>query len=253
MCIGMVHLPPLPGSPMYDGSSDDQILAKSRADLEALLDAGFDAVSFSNEADRPYLTSVRPETMTLMTWLIGELARDITVPFGCGVLVDPLATLAVARAVKAAFVRLSFGVFAGAFGIEANDPGTILRYRNSIGAADIQVLMNVSPHLGTSLDTRAADALLQSYVSMIEPAAIQVPGSSAGSAPTVDEVARVKRLVGDLPVLAASGTDAASVSKFLDVCDGTIIGSSLKYDGNIWNPIDPERAKNYMRTVLKTR
>jgi uncharacterized protein len=253
VCVGMVHMPPLPGSPMYQGATDHQILAACRADLAALLAAGFPAVSFSNEADRPYLIVARSETITLMTWLITELTRELEIPFGCGVLVDPCATLAVARAVKASFVRLTFGVFAGTFGIEANDPGTILRYRRDIGADEVEILMNVSPHFGSSLDTRAMASIVSSYAAMIEPAAVQVHGLGAGFPPAIDEVAQVKSLVGSLPVLAASGTDAGTVAKFLEVCDGTIVGSSLKYDGHIWNAIDPERARDYMQNALGSR
>ena len=111
----------------------------------------------------------------------------------------------------------------------------------------------ISPHFGSSLDTRDMDAIVRSYVAMIEPAAVQVHGLGAGFAPAIHEVSRVKSLVGSLPVLAASGTDADTAPEFLEVCEGTIVGSSLKYGGQIWNPIDPQRAKDYMKSVLESR
>ena len=37
------------------------------------------------------------------------------------------------------------------------------------------------------------------------------------------------------------------------VADGCIVGSSLKVDGNTWNPVDPERAAEFMRIVRATR
>jgi predicted TIM-barrel enzyme len=88
---------------------------------------------------------------------------------------------------------------------------------------------------------------------MIEPAAVQVHGLGAGYPPPLEEVSRVKKLVGSLPVLAARGTDAGTARSFLQVCDPTIVGSSLKYDGPIRNPIDPGRAKDYMKSVLAAR
>src|SRR5690349_13197953 len=106
--IGMVHLPALPGSPYSEPSSPSALLAASMRDRDALLRAGFDAISISNEGDRPYLTAVPAETVALFTYLACELTRGLEIPFGCGVLIDPRASLAVAGAVGARFVRLSF-------------------------------------------------------------------------------------------------------------------------------------------------
>jgi predicted TIM-barrel enzyme len=39
----------------------------------------------------------------------------------------------------------------------------------------------------------------------------------------------------------------------LKIADGVIVGSSLKADGNTWNPVDPERAKRFMQIVKKMR
>lgn len=247
--IGMVHFKALPGSPYYAGETDQEILEAARADRDALLDAGFTALSFSNEGDRPYLTEAPRETVALMTWLVGELSRDLEVPFGCGVLIDPYATLAVARAVKASFVRVTFGVYAGVFGMEEQDPGQVLRYRDAIRASGVDILMNVSAHFGTSLDSREQTELTKSYVAMVQPAAVQVHGLGAGFAPRVADVAAIKDAVGSVPVLAASGTTVDNVAEFLSVCEGTIVGSSLKYDGVIWNAIDPARASAYMTNV----
>ena len=53
--IAMVHLPPLPGSPLYDqGGGMDAIIDYATLDIEALQAGGIDAVMFGNEGDRPY-------------------------------------------------------------------------------------------------------------------------------------------------------------------------------------------------------
>jgi len=57
--IGMVHFGALPGSPLFDGEAGLEGLIDSISkDLRALQAAGFDAVMFGNENDRPYEFSV---------------------------------------------------------------------------------------------------------------------------------------------------------------------------------------------------
>ncbi|MGL4406530.1 MAG: BtpA/SgcQ family protein, partial [Notoacmeibacter sp.] len=53
--IAMVHLGALPGSPLYDFERGvEGIVEAAGQDLDALCSAGFDAVMFGNENDRPY-------------------------------------------------------------------------------------------------------------------------------------------------------------------------------------------------------
>ena len=144
--IGMVHLPALPGAPCYRGASVEEIMSQVCRDRDALIDAGFDALSFSNEGDAPFLSQAPVETVALMSRLIHEASQGLDVPFGCGFLVDAKATLALARAVGADFVRVSFGVTAGMFGFSDSPAGPLLRYQKEIGAEDVALLINVSAH-----------------------------------------------------------------------------------------------------------
>ena len=53
--IAMVHLGAMPGTPLYDADAGvEGIIRGAKADLAALQSAGFDAVMFGNENDRPY-------------------------------------------------------------------------------------------------------------------------------------------------------------------------------------------------------
>ena len=251
--IGMVHLPALPGSPFAGPISRQELLAAARRDRDILLEVGFDAISISNEGDRPYVSDVPKETVALITWLVSELTRDIAVPFGCGVLIDPRASLAVAQAVGAAFVRLSYGVTAGPFGLLVEHPGEILRYKRTIGADDIAVLANLSPHFSTSLDQRPVAEIARTYWALTEAEAIQVHGAGAGVPPQLSDVVTVKEALPLVPVIVASGITAATVADALAVADGVIVGTSLKYEGQILNPIDPERARAFVNAAREAR
>jgi uncharacterized protein len=251
--IGMVHLAPLPGSPLYRGLTNQQILDAARQDLDTLLAAGFDAVSISNEGDQPYITTMPPETIALFTCIVSELTRGLPIPFGCGMLIDPKASLAVARAVGATFARLSFGVTAGAFGFVADSPGEILRYQSQIGAEAVKLFVGLSAHFSTSLDTRPLPEIARTTAVLAQPDAIQLYGAGAGVPPDLNEVAAVKQAVPEIPVIVASGVTAGTAAAALETGDAIIVGTSLKVDGRLLNPVDPQRADEFMVAVRKAR
>ena len=79
--IGMVHLGAMPGAPLYDaGAGPDGLVQAARDDLLALQAAGFDAVMFGNENDRPYEFDADRATVATMAYVIGRLAPEIAVP-----------------------------------------------------------------------------------------------------------------------------------------------------------------------------
>ena len=251
--IGMVHLLPLPGSPFDPGRSPAEVLSAAQRDLEVLLDAGFDAVSVSNEGDRPYATSIPQEQLAAFTHVLSRLTAGLTVPFGCGMLIDPKASLAVAHAVGADFIRLSFGTMVGSYGVLTEDPAEILRYRHAIGAGDVALYLNLSPHFSTPLDTRPLGEIVRTTVFLCEPDALQVHGAGAGIAPPLEDVAEVRAAAPGTPVIVASGVTLASLPAVLEMADAVSVGTSLKRDGDIWNPVDPERARAFMSAARDAR
>ena len=117
--IAMCHLQPLPGDPYYDKQGGmAKVLDCARRDLHALQNGGVDAIMFSNEFSLPYLTKVEPVTIAAMAHVIGELKKEITVPYGVNCLWDPIASLDLAVAVDAKFIReIISGVYASDFGL----------------------------------------------------------------------------------------------------------------------------------------
>ena len=66
---------------------------------------------------------------------------------------------------------------------------------------------------------------------------IIVTGSLIGAETPIDMLQRVQKVV-KVPVLAGSGVNAKNIHDQLQIADGCIIGSSLKKDGILTNPID---------------
>ena len=133
------------------------------------------------------------------------------------------------------------------------DAGAAFRYRDRLGRRDLALLFNISAEFAYSLDQRSLADRARSAVFSSIPDAILVSGAITGEAAALSEVEAVKRAIPDTPVLANTGVKHATVGDFLRVADGCIVGSSLKVDGNTWNPVDPDRAAEFMRLVRQAR
>lgn len=250
--IGMVHLGALPGTPLYDASQD--LVAAARDELLALQDAGFDAVMFGNENDRPYEFNVDTASTATMAYIIGELKSDITVPFGVNVLWDSMASVALGVATGADFVREIFtGAYASDMGTWNTDAANAMRYRNRLGRSDMAMLYNVSAEFAHSLDQRSLPDRARSAVFSSIPDAVLVSGQITGEAAAMSDLSAVKAVLPDTPVLANTGVKHDSVGEVLSIADGCIVGSSIKVDGNTWNQIDPIRASDFMALASKAR
>ena len=66
-------------------------------------------------------------------------------------------------------------------------------------------------------------------------------GLVTGKSPSVADVEEMKGLSGGAPVIVGSGVSEKTVRDYLAVSDGAIIGSSLKVDGVVTNPVDAAR------------
>jgi membrane complex biogenesis BtpA family protein len=253
--IAMVHFGALPGAPLFDAEAGlDGLIAGVAKDLAALQSAGFDAVMFGNENDRPYEFQVDTASTATMAYVIGKLRSEITVPFGVNVLWDPMNCMALAAATGAAFVREIFtGTYASDMGPWNPDAGKALRYRDRLGRRDLAVLYNISAEFAWSLDQRPLADRARSAVFSSIPDAVLVSGTITGEAAAMSDLEAVKRALPDTPVLANTGVKHETVADVLSVADGCIVGSSLKVDGNTWNPVDPERAAEFMWLARSAR
>lgn len=253
--IAMVHFPPLPGTPLYDVKMGvEGILNWVKRDLAALQEGGVDAVMFGNEGDRPYEFKVDTGSIATMAYVIGRLRDQIKVPFGVDVLWDPRAAIGVAAAVGAKFVREVFtNVFASDMGLWDTNAGAALRYRKLLGRDDIFLFYNINAEFAGPLTDRPLESVAKSAVFSSLADAVCVSGPMTSEPVSSSNVKKVKAAISNVPVVANTGFNVNNAAEILAVGDGAIVGSSLKVDGNTWNPVDPERVKTLMATVRKAR
>jgi hypothetical protein len=249
--IAMCHLGSLPGDPYYNKSGGfKQIIEWARKDLHALQNGGVDAVMFSNEFSMPYLTKVGTVTVACMARIIGELMSEIRVPFGANVLWDPTASLDLAAATGAKFVREIFsGVYASDFGLWNPNAGEIVRHQHAIGAENVKLLFNIVPEAAKYLADRDIVEIAKSTVFNHRPDALCVSGLTAGSQTDASILRRVKDVVPETPIFANTGVRAENVEEQLSVADGAVVGTTFKYDGKFENHVDEARVRTFMEKV----
>ncbi|WP_029150810.1 BtpA/SgcQ family protein [Microbacterium indicum] len=246
--IAMAHVPALPGTPLYDSVGGvDALVEQVQRDVDLLVDAGFDAVMFCNENDRPYQLHAGPEASAVMARVVTE-CRPSTIPFGVDYLWDPRIALATAVATGASFLReVVTGVWESDMGLWNTDAAETLRERRRLDAGDIAILMNISPEFASPIGTRSFAQVAQSTVVSSLADAILVSGPMAGAGPDASVLRDVRDATPEeTPVLLNTGARADTIAEMLTIADGCIVGSSLKVDGYTWNPVDPDRARRFV-------
>jgi membrane complex biogenesis BtpA family protein len=253
--IAMCHLRALPGDPQYDPSKGmEWVLEQARTDLHALQDGGVDAVMFSNENSLPYMTTVETITTTSMARIIGELQHEFIVPFGVNVLWDPLASIDLAVATGAFFIREIFtGVYASDFGLWNTNCGKVIRHRQAIHGENVRLLFNIVPESASYLGQRSIKDIAKSTVFNNHPDALCVSGLIAGDEASTSLISEVKSVVPETPVFANTGVRLSNIEQQLSIADGAIVGTTFKEDGYIWNGVDRERVKKFMEKVREFR
>lgn len=253
--IAMCHMQAMPGDPYYDKEKGMQmVIEKAKEDVTALQEGGVDAIMFSNEFSLPYLTKVRTETVAAMARIIGQLQPYISVPYGVNCLWDPIASLDLAVAVDAKFVREIFtGVYASDFGLWNTNCGEVVRHQHEIGAENVKLLFNIVPEAAKYLADREIESIAKTTVFNCRPDALCVSGATAGSATDPEILRRAKGAAGDTVVLANTGCRVNTIEKLLSIADGAVVGTTFKYDGKFENQTDVNRVREFMNKVKSFR
>jgi membrane complex biogenesis BtpA family protein len=253
--IGMCHMHAMPGDPLYDEIKGmGWVYEQARADLLALQAGGVDAVLFSNEFSLPYLTKVETITIASMAAIISELKKEIEIPYGVNVLWDPRASIDLAMATGAQFVREIFtGVYASDFGLWNTNAGEVIRHQHAIQAGHVRLIFNIVPESAVYLGERKIAEIARSTVFNSRPDALCVSGLTAGAETSAGTLKLVKDAVPETPVFANTGVRLDNVTAQLKVADGAVIGTAFKKDGQTWNPTDVDRVRTLMDKVKEVR
>lgn len=252
--IGMLHLMAMPTDPKYDPKGGIQaVVDRARADVLALQEGGIDGILFCNEFSIPYVENVRTVTVACMARVIGELLKDIKVPFGVDVACDPYKCFDLAAATGASFIRETlFGAAVSNYGITSIQMGEVERHRYEVGCQNVHTLAALFPEGSKQIAEREVEDIVKTSTFALNPSALLVFGLNAGM--SVDDSLIVKaKKVTDTPVFASNGVKAETVADTLAVADGCVVGTWLKYDGYFYNAVDVTRVKKLMEAAKAFR
>ncbi|MGY4706369.1 BtpA/SgcQ family protein [Candidatus Bipolaricaulota sp. J31] len=255
--IGMVHLPPLPGSPGYRGEPVEEIVEFALREAEALCEGGVDAILVENFHDYPYPTGKVPTpTLIAMAAVAHRVKEAVDRPVGVNLLFnDAEDELYLAWCLGLDFIRVE-----GFVDLLLSDMGPLLpaapdlmRLRRTLGAEGVAILADVQGKYTHALPARdivdsARDALERGLAD-----AVILTGARTGQSAPLGLVRHLKEEFPEAKVLLGSGITPQSVPELLAVADGAIVGSYFKRDGNVHNPVDPARVRELMAAARRAR
>jgi membrane complex biogenesis BtpA family protein len=255
MLVGVIHLPPLPGSPRNSLSA--RACASSAAeDAHALVGAGFDAIIVENFGDTPFFASkVPPVTVAAMTaCALSVRAAAPTLALGINVLRnDAEAALSIAACTSASFVRIN--VHSGARvtdqGVVQGEAASTLRLRRALGMDAVAIWADVDVKHSAPLG--AARPLLFEVEDLTKRGmadVVLVTGEGTGKGVDLATLDAVKAASGR-PVLVASGATLATLDALARSSDGVVVGSALRRGGVPGGPIDATLAEEFAAAFCK--
>lgn len=250
--LGMLHVPPLPGSPRYQGNRR-KILETVLQDAAALQEGGVQGLILENFGDTPFTAGrVPPQTVAAMTMLATEVRRAVALPLGINVLRnDGRSALAIAAETGAEFIRVN--ILSGA---RLTDQGVIqgiahdlLRDRSRYDAGGVRIFADVNvkhsaPLAQISLADEVADLVHRGGAD-----ALIVSGRATGQPAEQSELRDIREAAGNVPVFVGSGVTAANIGAMLPDAAGFIVGTGFKRDEEVGAPVDVNRVRRLMQAI----
>jgi len=252
--IGVIHLPPLPGSPLYKGDINS-IVERALSDGLTLARNGVDGLIVENYGDKPYKVRVRePETIAAMTLITYMIKVNTELPLGVSLLRNsgPEA-LAIAYVSKADFIRVNaYGeILASPEGLLEPVAREVQELKHKLNAK-IKVFADIYCKHATPIHNMEIIDLAHDIIDRCLADAIIVSGRRTGLPPDKGLLERLRSHI-NKPILVGSGITIKNIEEYWDLADGFIVGTYFKVHGITDNVIDEKRVRLFIELVRKMR
>jgi membrane complex biogenesis BtpA family protein len=250
--FGMVHLPPLPGSPNYGNSMED-VINHALFDSQVLVENGVTALIVENLGDYPYYpVTQEPETVAAMTRVALEIKKKYPdTLLGINVLRNSWkSAIAIAYLVGAQFIRLNVltDVMATDQGLIVGEAHLALRYRKYLGADNVLLFCDLYSKHAAPLAARDLRTVASEMVGRGMADAIIISGPETPVPPLKEDILQVRQAVPDVPIILGSGI-TTEVCDIVSLADGVVFGYGSKPSGNMNDPVDEKTVRIFMERI----
>jgi uncharacterized protein len=254
--IACIHLPALPGSPLYAGSMKE-IYDQALAEAHMLEQHGVHGLLVENYRDYPFYPDRIPaETIAAMAAIGREIVVQSAIPVGVNALRnDAESAMAIATSVDAKFIRTNIHT-----GTAVTDQGIIegkshhtLRLRATL-QSHVHILADIAVKHAVPLADRGVELETADLTDRGLADGLIITGDRTGMSADPGMITAIRAHTA-LPIIVGSGITPENLSIYLNLADGFIIGSTFKVDGIAKNRLDPDRVQRLMdvhRSAVKT-
>lgn len=253
--IGVVHLLPLPTSPRWSGSLKT-VIDRAEQEAAALKSGGVNGIIVENFFDAPFTKNqVDPAVVSAMTVVTQRIKNLVGLPLGLNVLRnDAKSALAIATCLNCEFIRVNVltGVMATDQGLIEGEAHQLLRYRRELGS-DVKIFADVLVKHAYPLSSPNLTVAVKDTIERGLADAVILSGWATGSPPNLEDLELASRAANGTPVFIGSGASWENIATLMQAADGVIVSSSLKRQGRIEQPIDPNRVSQFVEAAQSCR
>lgn len=253
--VGVLHLPPLPGSARGgNAASMNSLIDAMLRDASLYAKAGIDTVIVENYGDLPFVRDrVDAAVTAAMTRTVDAVQRETGMAVGVNVLRnDVLTAVSIAAMTGARFVRANVyvGVMQTESGIIQGCAHAVQQELKRLGAPEIEVWADIdvkhaAPLVQRSIEEQADDATERAFAT-----ALILSGPATGAAANPAEVHRLRDHNASVPIYIGSGANVTTIPT-MPGATGFIVGTALKVDGIVTNPVDPARVRAVIEAAAR--
>lgn len=251
--IGVVHLSPMPGTPLYRGDFE-KIYKNALGDAEAYYSAGIDGIIIENYGDKPYSVRVRDTAVLAgFTIIAYDMKRKYKIPLGINILRNSgVEALSIAYVVGAEFIRVNnlCQVLASPEGIIHPIAKEIAEVKAKLNAS-VKVFADINVKHATPLSSHI-EIVAKDHVERCLADALIITGPRTGLEVNIVDLKEAKEAI-NKPVLVGSSITLSNINKFWNYADGFIIGTYFKEKGIIENRVAYQKVYGFVKHVNKLR
>ncbi|HCS34509.1 MAG TPA: photosystem I assembly BtpA [Clostridiales bacterium] len=249
LLIGMIHCLPLPGT--YGATATiDEVIARAVSDAKALERVGFDAVMIENEdlCLEPHMTKVQFSAISMVAQAVRSAVK---LPLGlCCSGLNYEEALSIAKVVGGDFIRTPIFVdtVMNYNGIMTPCSGKIIRYRREISAEHVKIFADVQVKHYYMVNPEVDIATSAKWAQHQGADAVIVTGCSTGTETASSDLEKVKNSI-SIPVAVGSGVTEKNIAEKMQIADILIVGTTLRRNGSMAEPIDEAQARALLRAA----